>query len=265
MSRNRTTASSSSSSFSSEIPSPSISTNYEDNTIKFHFKTHGLITIIQLIFSTLCLFYIPQQNLLKDPVESLKSTNLLLFFVQFIIETIRWLIYLYYDSSNSGYETRKNSKVFLINFVKNKGQNFIVALLLTAFAVFVLHIVAILFGASLIHNAQKTLMFAVYVSLLGIFPPAVAFKNHTPYWSRVFSDFCPETIPEKMVYYPTVGTIIGAWAGAIVIPLDWDRPWQEWPISCVISAYIGHVIGSIIALIVCYFNPESSTLQKKRE
>lgn len=29
-----------------------------------------------------------------------------------------------------------------------------------------------------------------------------------------------------MVYYPTVGTIIGAWAGAIVIPLDWDRPWQ---------------------------------------
>jgi hypothetical protein len=36
----------------------------------------------------------------------------------------------------------------------------------------------------------------------------------------------PETIPEKMVYYPTVGTIVGAWAGAIVIPLDWDRPWQ---------------------------------------
>jgi hypothetical protein len=29
-----------------------------------------------------------------------------------------------------------------------------------------------------------------------------------------------------MVYYPTVGTIVGAWAGAIVIPLDWDRPWQ---------------------------------------
>jgi hypothetical protein len=121
MSRNRTTASSSSSS-SSEIPPPPISTNYEDNTIKFHFKTHGLITIIQLILSTLCLFYIPQQNLLKDPVECLKTTNLLLFFVQFIIETIRWLVYLYNDSSNSGYETKKNSKIFLINFVKNKGK-----------------------------------------------------------------------------------------------------------------------------------------------
>ncbi|CAI2166047.1 12502_t:CDS:2 [Funneliformis geosporum] len=138
------------------------------------------------------------------------------------------------------------------------------ALYLTAFSAFLLHLVSVLFGAPLFHNVQNTLMFAIYVSLLGIFPPAVAFKTHGPYWSRVFSDFNPETIPEKMVYYSTVGTIIGAWAGAIVIPLDWDRSWQVWPISCVISAYIGHVIGSILAVIVCYFNPESSTLRKKR-
>ena len=36
----------------------------------------------------------------------------------------------------------------------------------------------------------------------------------------------PETIPEKLVYFPTVGSVVGAWLGSIVIPLDWDRPWQ---------------------------------------
>ncbi|RIA78625.1 hypothetical protein C1645_795553, partial [Glomus cerebriforme] len=118
--RHRNAASSSSS--SSEIPLPPISTNYADNSIKFHFKTHGLITIIQLILSTLCLFYFPQKNLLKDPVECLKTTNILLFFVQFISEIIRWLVYLKSDISNSGYETKKKSKDLLRNFVKNKGK-----------------------------------------------------------------------------------------------------------------------------------------------
>ncbi|CAI2162543.1 2208_t:CDS:2 [Funneliformis geosporum] len=176
----------------------------------------------------------------------------------------KWYSLKYGDSSNVGYETNKKFKNLFNDFIRKKGKNFFVALYLTAFSAFLLHLVSVLFGAPLFHNVQNTLMFAIYVSLLGIFPPAVAFKTHGPYWSRVFSDFNPETIPEKMVYYSTVGTIIGAWAGAIVIPLDWDRSWQVWPISCVISAYIGHVIGSILAVIVCYFNPESSTLRKKR-
>ncbi|CAG8648995.1 11044_t:CDS:2 [Funneliformis mosseae] len=230
-----------SSSSSLEIPN---SINYADNSIKFQLKTHGVITFTQLMLSTLCLFHFPQHKLFENSVESLKTTNISLFFIQFTIEIIRWFVYLDSDANNVGYETKKKFKNLFNDFIKKKGKNFFVALYLTAFAAFVLHLVSVLFG---------------------IFPPAVAFNTHGPYWSRVFSDFNPETIPEKMVYYSTVGTIIGAWAGAIVIPLDWDRPWQVWPISCVLSSYIGHVVGSILSLIVCYFNPESSALQKKRE
>ena len=29
------------------------------------------------------------------------------------------------------------------------------------------------------------------------------------------------------------GSLAGAWMGAIPIPLDWDRPWQRWPVTCV--------------------------------
>jgi len=43
-------------------------------------------------------------------------------------------------------------------------------------------------------------------------------------------------------YIPGVGAIIGAWLGALVIPLDWDRPWQVWPVSCVYGAGLGYVL-----------------------
>ncbi|CAG8603466.1 9781_t:CDS:2 [Paraglomus occultum] len=108
-------------------------------------------------------------------------------------------------------------------------------------------------------------MFSLFISLLAIWPPAIAFKDHGPVWSRVFSDSSPETIPEKLVYYPTVGSVVGAWLGSIVIPLDWDRPWQVWPIPCVLGAYFGYTTGTIISLVVCYFSKESAAQKKRRQ
>lgn len=40
-----------------------------------------------------------------------------------------------------------------------------------------------------------------------------------------------------------LGTIIGAWIGAIPIPLDWDRDWQKWPVTVVTGAYMGWAVG----------------------
>lgn len=41
------------------------------------------------------------------------------------------------------------------------------------------------------------------------------------------------------------------------IPLDWDRPWQVWPISCVVGAAVGYAAGSAAAwswvvVVKCY-------------
>ena len=35
--------------------------------------------------------------------------------------------------------------------------------------------------------------------------------------------------------------------GALVIPLDWDRWWQEWPIPSCFGALIGFLIGALIS------------------
>eukprot|EP00795_Rhopilema_esculentum_P003039 gene3039-1314_t len=41
-------------------------------------------------------------------------------------------------------------------------------------------------------------------------------------------------------------TIVGALAGSAAIPLDWDRPWQAWPVPCCIGATFGYTIGLLI-------------------
>ncbi|OAD56239.1 Phosphatidylinositol-glycan biosynthesis class F protein [Eufriesea mexicana] len=43
-------------------------------------------------------------------------------------------------------------------------------------------------------------------------------------------------------------TLLGTWLGAIVIPLDWDRPWQVWPIPCVLGALLGYTVAHFITL-----------------
>lgn len=43
-----------------------------------------------------------------------------------------------------------------------------------------------------------------------------------------------------------MGAFIGAWLGAVPIPLDWDREWQAWPITIVTGAYLGYGLGKVI-------------------
>lgn len=46
-----------------------------------------------------------------------------------------------------------------------------------------------------------------------------------------------------------VTTVFGAWAGAVVIPLDWDRPWQKWPIPCLSSVTFAFLISNVVLTI----------------
>nr|XP_042906899.1 glycosylphosphatidylinositol anchor biosynthesis protein 11 isoform X1 [Parasteatoda tepidariorum] len=58
-----------------------------------------------------------------------------------------------------------------------------------------------------------------------------------------------------------IWTIMGAWVGAFPIPLDWDRPWQKWPITCCIGACLGN---SVMHLITGYKLLQSYVKDKKK-
>lgn len=41
-----------------------------------------------------------------------------------------------------------------------------------------------------------------------------------------------------------LGAVLGAWLGAVPIPLDWDREWQKWPVTIVVGMYMGYALGA---------------------
>ncbi len=69
-------------------------------------------------------------------------------------------------------------------------------------------------------------------------------------WLRLFSSISPANDLELALLAPAFGTIIGTWLGAVPIPLDWDRPWQAWPTTCVIGAVLGHFVGTAVGVVL---------------
>ncbi|CAN4086489.1 unnamed protein product [Withania somnifera] len=55
-----------------------------------------------------------------------------------------------------------------------------------------------------------------------------------------------------MICLPARGAVIGAWFGAWPMPLDWESPWQEWPIYVTYGAIAGYLMG-LVASVGCIF------------
>ncbi|KAL0755000.1 hypothetical protein Bca101_092668 [Brassica carinata] len=67
-------------------------------------------------------------------------------------------------------------------------------------------------------------------------------------WHRAFASMKPIGNIEYMIVIPAYGAIVGGWFGAWPMPLDWGRPWQEWPICVCYGAIGGCIVGQILSL-----------------
>ncbi|KAJ7151357.1 GPI biosynthesis protein family Pig-F-domain-containing protein [Mycena crocata] len=118
------------------------------------------------------------------------------------------------------------------------------------------HAIILLFGAPLTSHIWQTYLLALLLSILTIFPPAYTlgsplFTSDTTThftWVRMFAEFSIRTPVERAMLYPAVGTILGCWLGVIPIALDWDRPWQAWPLTPALGAVLGYIFASMAAL-----------------
>ncbi|GAA5997329.1 hypothetical protein JCM5350_002348 [Sporobolomyces pararoseus] len=136
-----------------------------------------------------------------------------------------------------------------------------------------LHVCAVLLGASLFSNIVETALLSLLVSILAVLPlsiaapPILAPTSSTDryVWLRFFSSVSPNDDLELALLAPALGAIIGCWLGAVPIPLDWDRPWQVWPTTCVVGALLGHAAGSVISLGVCAFHAAARAAQESLE
>lgn len=46
--------------------------------------------------------------------------------------------------------------------------------------------------------------------------------------------------------HSTQGAVIGAWIGSVLLALDWDRPWQAYPLTPAFGMLLGYSIGSYL-------------------
>lgn len=128
---------------------------------------------------------------------------------------------------------------------KNKSSKIadvFLILLLSLCSICGIHIVTVLYGAYFIENVEETLTFSILVASLALIRPLITLGP------KAFQILLERLNWEDEPDLQCVVIFVGAWLGALPIPLDWDTPWQVWPLTCCIGAIFGEVCASVYLL-----------------
>ncbi|EED19770.1 GPI-anchor biosynthesis protein (Pig-F), putative [Talaromyces stipitatus ATCC 10500] len=106
----------------------------------------------------------------------------------------------------------------------------------------VLSILLILFGAPFTTHTAHTVLCAAHMALLTVMPLVYVHGVDSLVWKQVWAF----ARPADALWGGALGACVGAWLGAVPIPLDWDRPWQAYPITILTGAYLGFAIGQLL-------------------
>ncbi|GAB1599102.1 phosphatidylinositol-glycan biosynthesis class F protein-like [Argonauta hians] len=109
------------------------------------------------------------------------------------------------------------------------------------------HFIAVCFGAPFFTHTSETFHFAMLLSCCSILPILMSVGTNFNCWLKIFVENHPGDGCEQTAFILCICSIVGAWLGAFPIPLDWDRPWQVWPISCEIGTLCGYLAGLVIS------------------
>ncbi|KAI5644385.1 GPI biosynthesis protein family pig-F domain-containing protein [Phthorimaea operculella] len=107
----------------------------------------------------------------------------------------------------------------------------------------------ILFGAPFFDGHEETLMLSTLLTLLTVFP-LIAHSGVETAAQLMFGvkSYGKDTIIEMLVNNAVLA-VCGAWLGAVVIPLDWNTPWQVWPIPCYLGAIGGYLLSNVLTVL----------------
>lgn len=168
-------------------------------------------------------------------------------------ELLRWSISKFgfgLDASNkeysiSGARLVSPRHISLATHVKNFCK--LCALLAIFLAVYC--IVCIILGASYHSQYEGTLALSLLLTALTILPIGL-FLGPSKTLQYLFYDTFElnssfDIWQLELLQYNAFGSLVGAWAGSIVSPLDWDRPWQLYPIPNFVGAVLGFTFANI--------------------
>lgn len=96
------------------------------------------------------------------------------------------------------------------------------------------YVLAIFFGAALFEAFTETFMFSLLMTILTVLPLCLNLGHESVV--ELVEGICPDECFDRLLLRGVLVTWVGAWLGAFVIPLDWSRPWQRWPVPCCFGA-----------------------------
>ena len=106
--------------------------------------------------------------------------------------------------------------------------------------------VAIALGAPLFTKFYETMVFSLMMATFVVLPFFLVFGlDFNVLWKIYITGETPSNIGH-FIRYTGLGSFAGAWIGAAAIPLDWNRPWQKWPISVFAGGWVGYLVGFIL-------------------
>lgn len=115
-----------------------------------------------------------------------------------------------------------------------------------AYWAFVAYIV-ICFGAPVLSEHQETAAFVTGLCLHSIIP--IILIEGPDLYGTIAILQTQDLDPLKLILKRNALCAFGgAWIGALPIPLDWDRPWQPWPLTCTVGYFVASSISHIWSL-----------------
>lgn len=165
-----------------------------------------------------------------------------------VAETVKHFVYnvCYQQEASLGKKKDSVAGSFVRIFSWSRIKEGVKTVLVTAIMTAVFFLIAILFGAEVVAKHKESIMFSSLLSVLTVFPICLNLgcQSFLPLLLGVKATSKEETLFSQNLCL----TLSGAWFGAMTIPLDWDRPWQVWPIPCSLAAMVGFIISHLIML-----------------
>ncbi|EGV61486.1 Glycosylphosphatidylinositol (GPI) anchor assembly protein [Yamadazyma tenuis] len=147
-----------------------------------------------------------------------------------------------FPDSSSGKKHRKKNKDNLVLLI---ASSLVLPVLMSPAVLAIL----VLLGAPVSSHVIETYLLAAHLSTVVATPLLVTFKLNFANFVSVFKSpdlFC--VVCHHQTLSSGLLALVGTWIGVLPIPLDWDRPWQAWPVTLVVGTYIGFFGGSVINL-----------------
>eukprot|EP00752_Nemacystus_decipiens_P012558 g11122.t1 len=143
--------------------------------------------------------------------------------------------------SSSGLRGREGGGLFKGRAALSRGAVGLVA------GAFVIHAGAVMLGAPVLRRTPETAVFSLLMASLTSLPVSVSSQRSLEACTGFLLGTRP-AVHESRTMVPAAGCALGAWLGAIPLCLDWEQPWQGWPLPMCAGGLLGFSLGCLLLL-----------------